>query len=945
MATSNTQADTTRSIMERLSFRKAWYVYIKANIFDVVVHTFSMKTGRSNATLMSLHGAVTQMDKLKISRGPCQSLNGSIFNNAILEKGSSQSNIFIMKSKICGQISMSSSFIGPQDDNDKYLTWVWQIYVNQHFIINVTLLSLESRLHPPCITRAVIEELDDIDVSQRRSLGVFCPNSPSRSFYSNGNHVVIDVHTSDIYEGFFPANVYFNQWIETVSFTYEILDNGLSFVSFDPWIHKDMPRGKDDYENFSLLTPALQLHRKLPSIHLAGYLKNKTSYIEKKPFLFQMFETEFGILYIFHFQSYLGATTAVTEGSLICTKGQGTLVAYEGPTVDITQVDSLLVRLQEWNCGHFLNATNHEAELKGRVGDMTILFLVENESTFFSLRLKVVVRAIETNPTFASVQTLVLETGGNSISFEQMGTYFYSIDIVSVKNGFVKIYFDNLSLRGYMDQSCKYGGIYIVNNYTSYTHYVEGMCSHKAATRFQHFYGRHGLTLNDRVRIYIKQYNLLFVARMKLRFSLDQCLGLFNLQMHTKPPGEYFLEKKRQVKLIRENQFYGHGSNFYYRWYKGPPFVGIERRSNASCFKLQYFNFDTIGTVNAMTEINKVIVGTGHVENVKPSRISMGFWAVHEELKYFDNCLAHAFRLFADNHNNEPYVLLRMPKEDSWITHAFTAKFALDMRCLIFGGAFHIHVQEANSYSQCFSEVGGYLSDVEHPIIPQGVCGSILVNLYQGKRSKYNRISFQRPLSYARCCHLNILIMSSSTPCIKSGYIYITRNWMESIFDTYSWQYQINSSDIFTWRALCTKNNNYGFETNFSFIKTCIDIFLLEWRTCDVRINYHMSLLPIVNNANVTESNSSQQMCRSSTCYSIPRNVSRMSWDDAQALCEEMNGGLVSVSSDAEWRQLTTHSIVQQAYMSTKLFYIGYRTVSNTFHNAHIMSLWDSLLF
>ncbi len=565
---------------------------------------------------------------------------------------------------------------------------------------------------------------------------------------------------------------------------------------------------------------------------------------------------------------------------------------------------------------------------------MTVLLLVENEDKgyIYTLILKVAFRAIETNPRFAFMQMLVLEPGGNSISFEQTGTYFYSIDIKSMKSSFIGVYFDYLSLRGHMGKSCTYGGLYIVNYYTSYTSYVGGICSHKTAARVQRLYGRHGLVLSDHVMIYIKQYNLLFLARVKLRFSLHQCLGLFNVHMHSKTSGKYFLDTKKQFELFRENLFYGHGTNFYYRSYGVLQYLGIKRNYDTSCFTLQNLNFDTMDNVNPMAITNKVIVGTGHVENVKPSRIAMAFWASDEELKHFDNCFADAFRFFPNNQNNEPYVFLKMPEEASWITHASAAKFALDMGCLAFGGAFHIHVQEADNYSQCFSEVGNYLYDVKHPIMPQGVCGGILVKLYQWGRFTWSHVSFQRPLLHARCCHLDMLAMPSSIPCIKRAYAYRARNWIKRIFDTHYWKNQINTSEVFTWKALCTRNNNYELYTNDSFINTCLDFFLEELITCDVKIHYRMSLLPLVNNTTVTESNSIQQICYRDTCYAIPRNVSTISWDDAQTLCQQMNGSLVSMNSDAEWRQLMTHSLFLEAIMFTKLFYIGYRTVSNSFH-------------
>ncbi len=158
VSTSENQGNTNRGIMKRLSFGKLWYAYIKTNTFDLLAHTFRTKEQRSNtSTLFTLHGALKQMDNLKISRYPCQNLNISfdrgIFHDGKPRKGFSQTELDVLaKSKLCGSISRSYGIIAPfvireeripKDlawlwkidptfftQKDKDLTWIWQIYVN-----------------------------------------------------------------------------------------------------------------------------------------------------------------------------------------------------------------------------------------------------------------------------------------------------------------------------------------------------------------------------------------------------------------------------------------------------------------------------------------------------------------------------------------------------------------------------------------------------------------------------------------------------------------------------------------------------------------------------------------------------------------------------------------------------------------------------------------------
>ncbi len=944
-----------RHIMERMSFGKMWYVYIKANVFDIIVHTFRIRTKDSNAMSMSLYGAVKQMGRFKMSRYPCQRLNISVIYSILYDligkKGLPSQNFGIgLQSRICGSISRSfwpSAFRLERDDKD--LTWLWQIHVNQHFIVNVTFLSFESRFYPPCITRrALIQETRGIDLSQKRTLGVFCPNNPPQSFYSSGNNVEINIHTWNIYEDIFSKTYHFHQWLGTISFTYEILDNDLSL---DPWklLEKRWPSGKYEYfRHYSELSSLFV--RVLPSFHLSESF-NRTS-----PYLFQFFESNGNIVFIFYFRSFLGATIAIREGSLTCTNTQTTLVAYEGPMVDITRIESLLVRLQEWNCGHYMKATNGEEELKGRIGDMTILFIVDKATTayFYSLILKVAYSMIYTNLSYALNKYYFLDNG-TSFSFEPKRTYLYKLKILTVRTGFVNIYFDHISLKGYMDQTCTYGGLYFENDadvYNGDTVFVGALCSQKSATRFQRLYGRHGLTFNDYVIIYIKQYYLLFRAHVKLRFSRDQCLGLINLRMRSNFVN-YYPAKKGYVKLIRDLvMFYAQGYNFYYRWFggynsviDGLSSVGVKRMNGIACYKVNYVNFDTIsdvvdGVYDEWWDLMdvKTVVGTRNEEDIRPTLMSMAFWNMDEELKHFDfdKCLANAFRFYPDNQNNEPYILLRAPEEDLWATLAFTGKFALDKTCLIFGGAYHFRVQEeAGGHSQCFSEVGGYLYDAKYPILPKGVCGGFLLNLYRGYFSKVV-LSFQRPLNPARCCYLNILVMSKSIPGIR---LFRAKRKTPlqavEVLEVYEWSNRITAtSEMFTWRALCTMNSAFssvwipgkGFTS--SLLETCIDVDFFVCHTCDVNIHYRMSLLALPYKTIMTERMFSRWRCHGHSCYIARIMDYPVSWDGAQAECIKLNGTLVAVNSDAEWRYLT-YNIILQRKSYIEWIYIGYRSVSN----------------
>ncbi len=67
-----------------------------------------------------------------------------------------------------------------------------------------------------------------------------------------------------------------------------------------------------------------------------------------------------------------------------------------------------------------------------------------------------------------------------------------------------------------------------------------------------------------------------------------------------------------------------------------------------------------------------------------------------------------------------------------------------------------------------------------------------------------------------------------------------------------------------------------------------------------------------------------RKICRDDACYINPGIASTISWNDAQAKCEDKHGSLVSVNSDTEWKMLTLTGLMP--WQNASMFYIGYRT-------------------
>ncbi len=655
-------------IVDLLSFGKDWYVYIKAHAFDIMFSAICKDTNCTDTNFASVHKTLALLPNLANLKWPCQGVNistvrkrdfGKIYTDDFLHDQVK----FHARSTLCGNITATYGFhprnIGQQDVIPKHPEWFWQIHVNPKFILNITCISLKARFQPSCIaTRALIEEIQDYEHKyfNRRFIGSFCPENPTKSFYSTGNAVGIYLLSSKSIQGLFWRNSYFNEWVGTLSFSYQIQDR--SDWSFDPLLPDHYPIWKYDYSYLdfhqydvhSNLYKMIKMQNSTLSLHLHASIRNNTSMLDRVPHLHGVFEGQNRIVYFLFFQSFLGAIFAVTKGSLECSNSDASLVAYEGPLVDLNIIDHVLVRLQEWSCGYIFNANETKTELKGRIGDTTIVIFVD-KIRYFDLLLNVELRDIEGKSTIVLQQKFNLVESPITTYLDQNGTFFYILCIATRRDAFVSIIFDHLSFEGYTDSACTYGGLFLKNDHRSYglgTSHVGGICSSQAAEQFLHLYGHRGLTLYARAIIYVKQYRLLSQLSAKLRFSLDRCLSMINyLPIDLMPLGVYTPDVFG-IQVIKEQTYYELGSNWYYRWELNPMFFGMKRHINNPCLKLEYIMFNNLAQERLPIEFDKrvAVIGVGHVENVKPSRFSVAFWNGNDTVFFFRYLFGKCFASF-----------------------------------------------------------------------------------------------------------------------------------------------------------------------------------------------------------------------------------------------------------------------------------------------------------
>ncbi len=586
------------SIMDKIHFGKDWFVYITARIYDIL-HTPACNRGACSPSYsMSVSGIRTRMFQAVTWHDPCDHINNTLFDHTFPHSPSAYNVTtlhFDISSKLCGDFSMIYGYVPARLEwyNAKqYEVWHIRISVNKLFRVNVTFTSLEvERYFPLCQTvRArVVQEYRGMGLGV---MGEFCPGNPPKTFYSDNEALLIILHHAPAYRDMFLQTTHIDNPIGRISFLYQIYDKdltvtksyifgGLRDYPFSTH-HNRVSDGRLLYPEMSINSTELHLYR--------YYAMAANKYMFN---IHAVVETSFTVIYVFSFGASLGGTPSIKSASLECNGTFTHVTAFNGPPVDLLIINSLLVQLQEWNCGYMFNETESSETLQGSIGDLTMLLVVdirESPYYFFHVQLKHVYLGNFSSRFFSNVLTL----RGNfepGITLNQNTTSFHSVRVnADSQGGFVKLKATYLSFQGYTHSGCDYGGIFIFSSQnTSMQSLTGSLCSGHAARQWEKLYGQDGITLGRRVLIIVKQYQALSEVNAVLNFQIDDCLGLVNHLPTDVFPYEEYIDTPG-ARTIKEYKHYQRGINDYYRW-REKPVLGIKRRSEF-CLKLQYTQFN-----------------------------------------------------------------------------------------------------------------------------------------------------------------------------------------------------------------------------------------------------------------------------------------------------------------------------------------------------------------
>ena len=510
----------------------------------------------------------------------------------------------------------------------------------------------------------------------------------------------------------------------------------------------------------------------------------------------------------------------------------------------------------------------------------------------------------------------------------------HTIGVVSAIEGTVRMIVHDLKHKCYFHIGCTLGGVFIVSGF------VESICSSNKAHELWHTYNHNGLALGHKVLIILKQYRWLSQVQANLTFSVDNCSSRFNFLPNAFlfPRYNLYSSKLEDMQRSASHRYFSHGYNKYYLWPLRRRSYHMELLPNLYGTPCWVMNSVMLSQSHSyltgfIEYTNVVYLHVSSFNRTGPSILSVAFVNPNPIVENIYDCLANGLNVLPDNRNDEPYIYVTTSPMEVFSMRVYNAKIRVNLHCLIFGGSFHIKFEPTqDTENTCFSEIGGYMYDAVNPIIPQGICGDVLV---QTVKLAVRFLSLQRPLKDDKCCYYDVLLINRNCTTTVSVYQPTTHHNRVG-YVVQRWYTKGKGNVRLFWRGIC--RYEYYFDSRSeSYITTCMDMVVAIKSLCDMRLTYRASLIDedLSGNSHTVESNGYQKsLCLSNTCYTVPTGGAKLSWTDAQQMCKNQNSSLASINTAEDWKLITRNALISGKRVNitllpvsgVQIFYIGYRT-------------------
>ncbi len=894
-----------RSQRDFVTLGNKWHVYLLAVTYDIANNIVYTNPGSLRQAPQSISALTEAIPRTINHTYPCQTLLITEAQQLVEYQHTDKNGILYhgidADSKLCGMVS--SIFVIPTATimalgMERSDPWRWTIRAHPEFTINLTFLYMHVAMASQCTTLQAMVIGGPLTLHKT----VYCPEFPIMSFYSFQNVILVLLRPASQYLVRFYEQHFFKNYAN-FSFVYQIHDNDfLVWTRFPDYRWKSMVKwnllsykqslGKTYLMMLYDFTDPLKYGLELNIL----YPINITAQLNTQQTLAVFGSGNTGV-YTFHIQSHLGDRIAVKSGRVPCIGKKQQVIFYDGPFVDFLMIDHLLPRLHTWVCEQPLDLPNNS--IISSVGDIALVFMLSEDTTIFngSILSLWFEAYLQSNSNWSQGHTILLNETyeKHTISVNMEGTFMHNVAVISDK--YIQMSVNDLKYEGYFQSGCAMGGLFIAVEIQPYTNgpYVGSVCSRETERKMLDAFKHRGASLGLKAFIVLKQYNLLSKVSATLTFYITDCFGKFNFIPHFVKDAYYY---EHSVIWRTSRTYFHHGVNKYYRWANSERTFHMDL-PEGNCFQLNYFKLSQAMPKSEFAlEFEQEFYFHLYSSDLRtPSVVSVAYRGPDQNLEHFEDCFADGIRLLMDEGNDEPYVYLTS-FPDIISKTGYNFKIRMNLHCLWLGSSIHIQLERPKGADGvCFREIGGYMYDKMHPVIPQGLCGDVTIQLDSWV---VRRISLQRPTQHPRCCFYELLIYIPDSVCANSVRIYQTAKHIygELGHVVQTWILTKTDEQYLTWRGICRKM--WGYDSLLeSAIYSCMDMIVDTYSLCDMRLQFRASLMFEISDSaiyKVDTKHDTKTLCLKGSCYRVPVASDSLSWTDAHDICRKSNSSLTSIN-------------------------------------------------
>ncbi len=897
----------SRYLWDKVNLGKRWEVYIQVMAYDLL-HSSFYRQGSSNYwTSETLLDVVTHLTTVATNNHPCrksmQVIRGRQFHGNFFVHNATSSNHFgSVAYRICGvfnftyypshYIDESNVVLSELSDLVPVLSPVGilrfkhniiNLKAGEGFRINCTLSEFTAPRSHTCADGFVKVVLF---YPEKYTFYVMCPNWGKQNFVASHITVMVFMH-------YYQKSLLMqmgDQPFTNLSFHYQILDFvNVSLKTLDLFPIRQRVKNRMEY--------MLRMHYFYNDTFLTR--PNSSMYVGKFPN---------ALIYSVALHTDDLLTPVISIANVTCNI-PGEIIFYDGPAQTFWQ--PVLPLLKHWGCSNISDGTtggSDQDEVRGSVGELNIILFVPRVKKHESVFLTIAWHAERILPGILQFRKIFVDFGTvKTIYFKS--TRSTSVEVVHIQapnDTFVHLGVPEIShvLHSQMHSSRFFehclDGLEIKD--PKMIHVSGLVCSNSTAQNLLKHYQTAGLTVGQEVILKKKQYAWIASISAVITASATTCAGYINVLPKISNMFSRTKTPEAVVSFDAARKYFENGSFAGYE-----NLLIIFKRALKACCKLQLVPFNNLESYelhlhDLFKQTYSYLKYTITSEDLtSPARFITDFSSIGYTLQFGNTSSSYGLRLYSLNNRFQKHPL---PYTGVWDTEAYSAEIALHSNSLTYATGFKVQVEDGKTLPVCTREDGTngtyfFFYDINL----SGPCAYAELNS-QMVRS----VVIHKTYESMRCCYVDgYMATDFSIDGIMLLYLFVAESYEPWIGSW--WDFSENNT-VIKFQVLC-KN---------SCLSVGIEVRLDRVPLRTVRIAYHTNVIEQTYAPGITFPHlrfpfdvatpqsglvTWNQVCHGHKCYITPRRHMPVTWNEAQKICKEHQGHLVSINSDLEWALLT----------------------------------------